>query len=532
MGFFQFTAELKSGMIRRYPHCWRTKSPIIYRATKQWFVDLGRGYVTDYGSNAGSVMEKAIRQLDSVDFVPENQKDRLKLMVSSRREWCVSRQRKWGVPIALFLKDGELVLDREVTNFIHTKGQKEGFDGWWDEPNEAWLPTSWHDRADQLVRITDTLDVWFDSGMSWLELFYSKETIPPYDLYIEGNDQHRGWFQSSLLLGVGVHETAPYKKVVTHGFVVDEKGEKMAKSKGNVISPNTLIEQHGPEVVRTWVASSDYHKDIRVSEESLRRASEDFRKVRNTLRFIVANMDETAKYQDVDLYPVDVWIIHQMGDVQRQVVAAFDNMEFHRAAHLINEFIRGDLSGIWMNAVKDSLYCDSLDDPKRVSHQIALREAFCTLCRLCSTIWTCTVNEALQNAPEWLTSGQDVFDWEPPGLLSVQGGYDADVWRKRRVALVGFHEEFDRIKRETDYKDKLQLVVCHDEKIWDGEEDWYGVSSVSNICCCDDKIGEFKVDGVVYFIVPSQLNKCDRCWKYLCHEGEKCQRCNKVLEKA
>lgn len=507
-----------------YPHCWRSGTPVIFRATKQWFLDVN------------ALREKVLQELEATEFVPESAKARMKPMVENRPDWCLSRQRSWGVPIAFFrdVDTGEALFDRDVFEIVVDILDAEGMDAWFRHPPKYFLPGSVA-NPDKHVKVQDILDVWFDSGLSWHILGGHQA-----DLYLEGNDQHRGWFQSSLWLSVALKGMAPFKKIVTHGFVVDGQGEKMAKSKGNVVSPQDIVSKYGSEVLRYWVASTDYTKEIRVSNEILSRASEGHRKLRNTLRFLVANLDQeqVQSMTQSALLPVDFWILEKSQAVFEEVHKAFGNYDYCGGLHKLMEYINTDLSSIYMNAVKDRLYCDAKNSHARQSCQFTLALLLRSMLGLVAPVFTYTADEVLSYTPVWFRNkAKDIFDWEYHPLPEMERYavseelslyLDESYWKK---ALAAFHVEFDRLKNEGKVRDTLEVFVETQgkSKFFARCEDWFVVSECHGLPVDREPLGEFEVDGDHYRIVKSHHAKCDRCWKRLANEEGLCPRCRKVV---
>lgn len=345
-----------------YPHCWRFKTPLIFRATPQWFVSMDQG----------SLREKINNNLDKVNWVPSWGYDRIKNMIKNRPDWCISRQRFWGVPIPLFVN--------KETNELHTDTSKildkvadiisrENIEGWFDYDKSKLV-----DNPDEYYMVTDTLDVWFESGVSHIAVMKQRGLGDTADLYLEGSDQHRGWFQSSLITGMAIMDKPPYKNVLTHGFVVDANGQKMSKSQGNVIAPQSIIKSKGSDILRLWVATTDYTKEMHISEEILKRASEGYRRIRNTIKFLLSNIsdysNENSKTPD-ELTLVDKWILNQAQILQISVRKNYDEFKFHQIVQDIQNFCTVQLGGYYLDIIKDRLYTTKVDGgPRRASQYV------------------------------------------------------------------------------------------------------------------------------------------------------------------
>ncbi|MGD9655777.1 MAG: isoleucine--tRNA ligase, partial [Sulfuricurvum sp.] len=356
-----------------YPHCWRSHTPLIFRATKQWFISVDG---TPEGESK-TLREIALSEVEKTKFTPETGRRRLNSMVENRPDWCISRQRDWGVPIAFFRvkATGEVLLDDKVLNFVAMIFDMKGSDVWYSMSIEELLYPGSGYKAEELEKVTDILDVWFDSGATWNAVLKSRNYDAgtyPADLYVEGSDQHRGWFQSSLFLSAAVEHQAPYKGVLTHGFTVDEKGEKMSKSKGNVIAPEKVLKEYGSEILRLWVASSDYQGDLKISDNILKQSAENYRKLRNTFRFLMANINDLESLTPQEqMSELDIWILNVAKKVFADVHASFSNYNFVHGMSLLNNFIVNELSGIYLDITKDRLYCDGADATHRRASQSA-----------------------------------------------------------------------------------------------------------------------------------------------------------------
>ena len=377
-----------------YPHCWRCKKPVIFRATEQWFISMDKN----------ALRRKALDWIDKVAWIPGWGRDRIYNMVANRPDWCISRQRSWGVPITVFTcKDCGALLATPET-FAHVVGlfEKEGADCWFALPPEQLLPAGSRCAGcggSHFDKEMDILDVWFDSGVSHAAVLESRATLQaPADLYLEGSDQHRGWFHSSLLAAVGTRDAAPYKSVLTHGFVVDGQGYKMSKSVGNVVAPEEIIRQYGAEVLRLWVAAEDYRDDIRISPDILKRLGEAYRRIRNTCRFLLGNLTDFDPARDAlpcqKLEELDRFALHQLQDLIGETRRAYDRFEFHRVYQALHNYCVVDLSSFYLDVLKDRLYTSPPRSVERRSAQTVLYEILTGLLRIMAPILSFTADEA------------------------------------------------------------------------------------------------------------------------------------------
>ncbi len=366
----------KGTLVHRYPHSWRSKQPLIFRNTAQWFISM----------EATDLRRKALKAIDETQFVPESGQNRLRRMIAERPDWCVSRQRAWGVPITVFVnkKTGEplrdqLVLDRVVEIF-----EEEGADAWFNSPPERFLGSEY--AVDDYEQVTDILDVWFDSGSTHTFVLEDRPDLKwPASLYLEGSDQHRGWFHSSLLESCGTRGRAPYEAVLTHGFVMAEDGQKMSKSMGNIVEPQNVYNQQGADILRLWVVGSDYSEDLRIGPEILKQHADVYRRLRNTLRFLLGNLngfDNSEKLDILDMPELERWVLNRIWGMDQSLRKAFDDFAFHALFTELHNFCALDLSAFYFDIRKDSLYCDRLDDVRR--------RAACTVLDIlfdCLTAW-------------------------------------------------------------------------------------------------------------------------------------------------
>jgi isoleucyl-tRNA synthetase len=363
----------------KYPYDWRTKKPTIFRATEQWFASV-EGF-----------RDAALKAISEVKWIPAQGENRITSMVSDRSDWCISRQRSWGVPIPVFYDEetNEPLLNETTINHVQTIIAERGSDAWWELSIEELLPPEYRNNGKNYRKGTDTMDVWFDSGSSWAAVANQRPELKyPADMYLEGSDQHRGWFQSSLLTSVANYGHAPYKTVLTHGFVLDEKGMKMSKSIGNVVDPAIVIEggknqqqepPYGADILRLWVSSVDYSSDVPLGKNILKQMADVYRKIRNTARFLLGNLHDfdpikdTVKYEE--LPELDQYMLHRITEVFTEVTESFESYQFFRFFQVIQNFCVVDLSNFYLDVAKDRLYISGADGFRRRSCQTVLAVA-------------------------------------------------------------------------------------------------------------------------------------------------------------
>ena len=517
-----------------YPHCWRSHTPLIFRATAQWFIAVDE----KPNGEEKTLREIVVDEVEKTDFYPQTGRNRLNAMVANRPDWCISRQRDWGVPIAFFRvkATGEVVLDEKVLNFVAMIFEMQGSDAWYSMDIAQLLYPGSGYKPEELEKVNDILDVWFDSGSTWSAVLKSRNYDAgsyPADLYIEGSDQHRGWFQSSLFLSGAIEHKAPYRGVITHGFTLDAKGEKMSKSKGNVVDPDKVIKQYGSEILRLWVAMSDYQGDQKISDAILKQTSEVYRKLRNTFRFLLANINDLehlTPYEELGV--LDRWIVAKAKTVFDEVHSAFSEYNFVHGMSLLNHFVVNELSGIFMDITKDRLYCDAKEDGHRRASQSAMAYILKPMLLLIAPILTYTADEIVESAPEVITEdASTIFEMLYTPIAEIESSFDETYMIKARE---GFYEVVDALKKEKKIKATLELVISTASKtVLDlaptEAEDWFVVSEV-----CADKVdevvGTFKVEDDVFEIGFATKAKCPRCWKFHAKEQETpCKRCAEVL---
>nr|WP_314166373.1 isoleucine--tRNA ligase [uncultured Campylobacter sp.] len=526
-------ALIKSGkFVHSYPHCWRTHKPVIYRATKQWFIAM------DEPKLSGKTLRQvALEEIGKVKFYPQSGINRLSSMIENRPDWCISRQRDWGVPIAFFRDKStkEPIFDEKILNNIYEIFKAKGADAWWQMEISELLPQDSGYRPENLEKVMDILDVWFESGSTWKAVLQSGVYDAgkfPADMYLEGSDQHRGWFQSSLLLSCAINECAPYKSILTHGFTVDEKGQKMSKSVGNVVYPQEVAKSHGVEILRLWVAMSDYSTDLKISDNILKQVSEQYRKIRNTIRFLLASTSDLGEIETGNFTRLDRWILTRAANAFAGAEAAFRNYDFSKGFNQLLNFLSADLSGIYLDICKDRLYCDAPDEPRRRSAQSAIALITRALLPLIAPTLTYTIDEVMQFAPRIIKEGkEDVFD-----LIYKQVEFDDfiefdEILIKSREK---FFELIDALKKDKIIKSTLELVLqtSSNEILSNdilGVADWFMVSDVDTLQS-GPALAEFKINDEIFRLVKSSKHKCPRCWKFNAKEpDELCPRCAKVM---
>jgi len=528
-----------------YPHCWRCKRPVIFRATEQWFISMDKV----------GLREKSLKAIREVDWVPSWGEERIYGLVANRPDWCVSRQRSWGVPITIFycLKCGNHLITREIVDYVAQLVEKHGTDVWFDLSAHELLPkgtTCPACHGSKFRKETDILDVWFDSGVSFTVLERRDNLRYPADLYLEGSDQHRGWFHSSLLCSVGTRERAPFKSVLTHGFVVDGSGRKMSKSRGNVISPEEIINKYGAEILRLWVASEDYRGDIRLSQEILDRLTEAYRRLRNTFRYLLGNLydfdplSDSIPYQD--LLELDRWALHRLQELIEKVIEAYKRFEYHSIYQAIYNFCVLTLSSFYLDVLKDRLYVSAASSKERRSAQTALNEILEVLVRLVAPIIPFTADEVWGYAP----SKEKPMSVHADLFLPAREGLKDSSLIERWEALLNIRKEITRAL-ELARKDKIighsldaavSLALPQDllQGLQDYRDELRSICIVSAVEFADEgKIeGGYESQeypGLVIKVLPSPFPKCERCWIHdstIGHDGEHpalCKRCVQVI---
>jgi isoleucyl-tRNA synthetase len=517
-----------------FPHCWRHKTPLMQLATHQWFIGMN-----SQNTAGTSLREHANKAVDNTQFFPSWGRARLEAMIRNRPDWCVSRQRNWGVPMPLFVhkETGEPhPLTSSLLEKVALLVEQQGIEAWFSLDGEAFLAEHAPDNAAQYKKVTDTLDVWFDSGATHAAVLKRREALKyPADLYLEGSDQHRGWFQSSLLTGCAIDGRAPYEALLTHGFVVDGAGHKMSKSKGNVVAPQKVMDTYGADILRLWVASTDYSGELTISDEILKRVAEGYRRIRNTLRFLLANLADFDANKD--LLPVDQWLeidryaLVLTQDLQEKILADYDRYEFHLAVQKFVSFCSEDLGGFYLDILKDRLYTTGENSHARRAAQSALHHITHALMRLMAPILSFTADEiwstlgvdaeATVFEDSWYAlpahglSEEDISSWRD--ILDVRALANKAIEEQRAQGLVGssLQSELDIHASGKVYRSLSRL-----------EDDLRFVLISSRANVHEQQDGDVSVD-----VAPSAYTKCDRCWHYRADVGADpahptiCSRC-------
>jgi isoleucyl-tRNA synthetase len=542
----------------RYPHCWRCKNPVIFRATPQWFISLDRmSKDDDWGLSLRTGAEREIKE--AVTWIPAWGRERMLNMFKNRSDWCISRQRVWGVPIPAFYcvgcnqanPDSSVLLDRDVINHVADIFASESSDAWYKREARELLPDGFKCPTcggDEFTKETDILDVWFDSGSSWTAVFkdyFAAELGEwrPADVYLEGGDQYRGWFNSSLLISLAKYRHAPYRNVITHGWLITVQGEKMSKSQGTGISPNEVVKDSGADILRLWVASSDYHEDVRCSQEILERTVDAYRKLRNTARYALGNLHGfdplKSSVPEAEMLEIDRWALAELNDVLVKVREAYEAYEFHNATRAIYSFCTVTLSARYFDIIKDRLYTGAPQSAARRSAQTALFKIAEALAQMLAPILVFTADEIWENLPSdnarpafvhlgllpeaidqrddsLLATWEKLFEIRDDVLQSLE---EARVAKQigssleARLEISAAGESYDLLTR---YRDELRYLFI--------------VSQV------DVGPSDEGASGVVIRVSQAEGLKCERCWNYSTRVGEStrypnvCERCVTALE--
>ena len=519
-------------IVHSYPHDWRTGKPLIFRATPQWFCSIGK------------IRDELLKEVNEVSWYPSWGKERIANMIKDRTDWCISRQRIWGVPIPIiYASDGTPLIDKKVFDSIIDKFKEFGTDVWFEKDASFFLPEGYkseHSPDGKFTKEKDIMDVWFDSGSSFNAVMVKGNHPFPCDLYLEGADQFRGWFNSSLTVSVACYDKAPYKNVVTHGWVLDEKGEKMSKSKGNGVDPNKMANVYGADILRLWVSTVNYQQDVRISENLLKQVAEQYRKIRNTFKFLLGNLSngETSKFDPKkdavkDFEVVDKFILAKLEEVKNSVIDSFDNYDFASAVTKIMTFMSYDMSSFYLDIGKDILYCNAVDSLRRKQMQNVIYKVTSELMRMLTPVLPFTMEEVHKNMPDYNEKSASLLDYptksnefdkslleDYASFMEYRDQVNKAIEDIRSKNIVGSSQEVLLVTPRVEILKKTGL----DKNL----EELAKVLIVSKVEVNDNikDIEAHRIDAI----------KCPRCWNYVDHlvkvddETEVCERCAEVVK--
>ncbi len=549
--------------VHKYPYDWRTKKPTIFRATEQWFASV-EGF-----------RDAALEAIKTVQWIPPQGENRITPMVSDRSDWCISRQRSWGVPIPVFYDEAtnEPLLTQETINYVQQIISEKGSDVWWELSVEELLPEKYRNNGRKYRKGTDTMDVWFDSGSSWAAVAKNRPELKyPVDMYLEGSDQHRGWFQSSLLTSVATNGIAPYKTVLTHGFILDEQGRKMSKSLGNIVDPSMIINggknqqkepAYGADVVRLWVSSVDYSSDVPLGQNILKQLVDVRNKIRNTARFLLGNLHDFDPVKDAVPYEqlpeLDRYMLHRITEVFTEITEAFESFQFFRFFQMVQNFCVVDLSSFYLDIAKDRLYISCLDSPRRRSCQTVLAIALENLAKSIAPVLSHLAEDIWQFMPYptpdtsvfaagWLTLNEE---WKQPELLpkwtklrQIRSEVNKVMEQARIEKAIGASLEAKVLLYIPDEALKQQLVAFNPSASLEGDRidelRYLFLASQVELVNSPEAIEQATYksysDLVSVGVVKANGEKCDRCWNYSTNVGKFsdnpniCERCDAALK--
>ncbi|MDC0192098.1 isoleucine--tRNA ligase [Alphaproteobacteria bacterium] len=530
----EFKKLLHQGTLRHsYPHSWRSKAPLIFRNTPQWFISMDKK----------DLREKALKSIDETIFYPPQGQTRLRSMIETRPDWCVSRQRVWGVPLPLFVnkKTEQPLRDIKVINRIADIYEKEGSDTWFTEDPKRFLGDDY--SINDYEQIQDVVEVWFDSGSTHAFCLEKREDLKwPASMYLEGSDQHRGWFHSSLLESAGTRGRAPYESVLTHGFVVDGKGRKMSKSLGNVMSPEKVMSQYGVDVLRLWVVASDYYDDLKLDNAILKAQSDSYRRIRNTFRYLIGNLegfDEKEKINIEEFPELEKYILHRLWEVDQIIQKCVKDFNFHLMFTTLLNFCSNDLSAFYFDIRKDSIYCDSFDSKKRRSARTLLNLIFEHLVRwlapslsfTCEEAWKARGNTSSIHLEDFLKASQNFKNNDIANkwniIKNIRKVITGAIEKKRAEKLIGSSLEANvMIYVKEDLRKKIEKINFDEIAItssfqlldYKNKKDFFELEDINDVAVTVEK-----TDG----------QKCERCWKYtdILPDKQICQRCDEAIKK-
>ncbi|PVV25463.1 MAG: isoleucine--tRNA ligase [gamma proteobacterium symbiont of Ctena orbiculata] len=520
-----------------YPHCWRHKTPIIFRATPQWFISMDQS----------GLREAALREIDKVTWMPDWGLARIKGMVENRPDWCISRQRTWGVPITLFIHKQSGDLHPQTPELIEQVAklvEASGFEAWFNLSPDTLLG----DQAVDYEKVTDTLDVWFDSGVSHHCVLDAREGLKfPADLYLEGSDQHRGWFQSSLMSSVAMNDCAPYKEVLTHGFTVDAEGRKMSKSLGNVVAPQKVLKTLGADIIRLWVAATDYRNEMSVSDEILKRTSDAYRRIRNTARFLLSNLNGFDPTQNQvapeRMIELDRWVVDRTLQLQQEIVEAYANYQFHLIYQKIHNFCVNELGGFYLDIIKDRQYTTQADSLPRRSCQTAMYHIIEAMVRWLAPILSFTADEIWQSMPGERSDSVFLEQWYGDLFpLDADDRFDRDFWQRAITVRESVGKAMESFRAAGNSSLDAEVnIYCGDElkAMLDSLGDelrFVLITSEARVYAMEQQPADAVVDeelAIAVQVVASAHDKCVRCWHHREDVGsnaEHPQLCGRCVE--
>ncbi|MFK7831556.1 MAG: isoleucine--tRNA ligase [Congregibacter sp.] len=520
-----------------YPHCWRHKSPLIFRATPQWFISMTQNGLLDAARNA----------VKDVQWVPSWGQARIESMLEDRPDWCISRQRTWGVPIPLFVHKESAELHPDTVQLIEQVAQlieESGIEAWFALDAAELLGS----EADDYHKVTDTLDVWFDSGVTHACVLRGRQPLEaPADLYLEGSDQHRGWFQSSLLTAIGAYGEAPYRAVLTHGFTVDGDGRKMSKSLGNIVPARKAMNELGADILRLWLASTDYRNEVAVSDEIFKRTGDSYRRIRNTARFMLSNLSGFDPAEHVvsaeDMLPLDRWAVDCAARLQDELRRAYDEYQFHQVCHRLHNFCGGEMGGFYLDIIKDRQYTTQADSLARRSAQTALYRIADAMARWMAPVLSFTAEEIWENLPGEREESVLLASWGEPLLrLAPNAELGASFWDEVIAVRVAVNKQLEQLRSAGELRGSLDADVtlyCSGDllaklQMLRDELRFVLITSEARLAPlaeADDKAGATEIDGLRVSAKPSVASKCERCWHRRDDVGENdahptlCGRC-------
>ncbi len=519
-----------------YPHCWRHKSPIIFRATPQWFVSMTQN----------GLLDTAMKEVDAVNWMPGWGRARIESMMQERPDWCVSRQRTWGAPIALLVHKDTAELHPNTPALIEEIAKRvegAGIQAWFDLEVSELLG----DDASDYVKVSDTLDVWFDSGVTHYAVLAQRDNLQfPADLYLEGSDQHRGWFQSSMLTSVATNGCAPYKSVLTHGFAVDAQGRKMSKSVGNVVAPQKVMNTLGADILRLWVAATDYRNEMTVSDEIFKRTADSYRRIRNTARFLLANMAGFEPKEHAvelgEMLAMDRWIMHRAAELQDEIVAAYEAYQFHLIYQKLHNFCVLELGGFYLDIIKDRQYTTKANSLARRSAQTAMYHIAEALTRWIAPILSFTADELWEHLPGQRSGTVFAAEWyQGLSRMDADAEMDSDFWETVQSVKSAVNKVLEGAKKEGLVGGSLatEVTLFCDESLMNslvklGDElRFVLISSAARLAplSAANEAVATDVDGLQVRVAASDGEKCSRCWHHREEVGqslehpELCFRC-------